>query len=325
MYCLLIFQSITSTWSLHCRLLPLSPPYIFFVLCYLAISSGLCCFLCITFLFLGFLLFFCLFFLFFLFSLLALAELLGALRVVQVPVLDLVLGQLVQGDHRPDQRGDVDDQVHVVGLDQQRADQLLHVQVGQQVEDRLHVVHDLVVHRQPAVQHVLQVCPHLLELLLQPHQRRKLVPDLRGERGGGRVVDVPQQVLHAHLLGLQRPHRAGQVPERALHLLALRLDLLDRVVGGGGQALQLGPHVDDHVHGARAEPAEQLVDLQIIFLNLWTSTVESNYLFFSCHFSEHVEHVLQVIVIQVPYCWILQVFFKWHCKAVCDVNSSLEC
>lgn len=49
----------------------------------------------------------------------------------------------MQRRHRPDEGRDVDDQVHVVGLDQHGSDQLVHVEVREQVEDVLHVVHDL--------------------------------------------------------------------------------------------------------------------------------------------------------------------------------------
>lgn len=56
---------------------------------------------------------------------------------------DLVVDEVVQRRHRPDEGRDVDDQMHVVGLDQHGSDQLVHVEVREQVEDVLHVVHDL--------------------------------------------------------------------------------------------------------------------------------------------------------------------------------------
>ena len=57
--------------------------------------------------------------------------------------------------------------VEVVALDEHGPQQLLHVQVREQVENCLHVVNDLVVHGKLAVQDVLQVRAHFVELLLQ--------------------------------------------------------------------------------------------------------------------------------------------------------------
>lgn len=56
---------------------------------------------------------------------------------------DLVVDEVVQSRHRPDEGRNVDDEVHVVRFHEHGSDQLIHVKVREQVKDILHVVHDL--------------------------------------------------------------------------------------------------------------------------------------------------------------------------------------
>jgi hypothetical protein len=77
------------------------------------------------------------------------------------------------------------------------------VDVGQQIEDVLQVVDDLMIHDELARDHKLEVFPDLDEPRLQAAQRRELRRDARRERADRRrVANVAQQVLDADLLGL---------------------------------------------------------------------------------------------------------------------------
>ena len=100
---------------------------------------------------------------------------------------------------RPDEGGGVHDEHLVVRVDVHRLDKVRVREVGQEVEDVLQLVGDLLVEGELAVDDLLQVLSHLLELDAEALQAQQLVGDPLRERAHRRVLDVPQQVLHAHL------------------------------------------------------------------------------------------------------------------------------
>ena len=87
--------------------------------------------------------------------LLLLVGLLVALLPLGLLVAQLVVDQVVEGDDGADEGGRVDDEHLVVGVDVDRLDKVRVGQVGQQVEDVLQLVGDLVVHGQLPVDDLL--------------------------------------------------------------------------------------------------------------------------------------------------------------------------
>mmetsp|Transcript_9311 Transcript_9311/g.27349 ORF Transcript_9311/g.27349 Transcript_9311/m.27349 type:complete len:328 (-) Transcript_9311:327-1310(-) len=234
----------------------------------------------------------------------------------------LVVEQVVQRDDGADERRDVHDEVQVVGLDHHRAHHVLDVQVRQQVEDGLQVVHDLVVHGHAPRDDVLEVGLHLLEALREALERRDLLLHLVREGGDARVVDVAQQVLHAHLLGLLRPDGGRDVPEGAAHLLAILLHVLLRHVRLGGDAAHARPHVDDDEYRLRAVAPEQLVEPEVVLADERPRAVEALDALLRVNLLEHGVHVLQEVVVQVPHRRVLLVLFERYAIAVRDVHKA---
>ena len=127
-----------------------------------------------------------------LFLLFLLAEL-SALSLVAlgVAVLHLVVDEVVQRDDGADERGQVDHQHLVVGLDVDGLDELLQVDVGQQVKDVLQLVDDLVVDGQLPGAHLLQVAVDILDLQQQALQTHQLVRHALRQSTNRRVLDIP--------------------------------------------------------------------------------------------------------------------------------------
>ena len=116
----------------------------------------------------------------------------------------------------PDEGGGVHDEHLVVGVDVDRLDKVRVREVGQEVEDVLQLVRDLVVHGQLPVDHLLQVLPHLLQLdaeALEGRRNRLYFQDLRF--GFGMIIlfrEPKTRLLQCPRVGqihLNKIHRAG--------------------------------------------------------------------------------------------------------------------
>ena len=89
----------------------------------------------------------------------------------------------------PNQTGGVNDQhlivrIHVDGLDKVGIGQ-----IGQEIEDILEVVHDLMIHGEAALDHLGEVALHLIQLDIEAFEAHQLVGDTLRECAHSRVLD----------------------------------------------------------------------------------------------------------------------------------------
>ena len=105
---------------------------------------------------------------------------------------------------------------------------------------------------------------HLQQLLLQSPQSINLPLHLIRHRTNRRVINIPQQVLHANLLRLIRPHLARNVLEGLDNLLPGALNLVDGAVRSRRDLGLVGAHVDYHKDGVGAELLHERVDLKVV-------------------------------------------------------------
>jgi len=101
-----------------------------------------------------------------------------ALALLGIAVRQLVVDQVVQGNDRAHHGSQVDDQHLVVGLHVHGARELVVGYVGQQVEDVLQLVDNLVVDGHLAVPNALQILLDVAQLGVQSLQAHQLVGDL---------------------------------------------------------------------------------------------------------------------------------------------------
>mmetsp|Transcript_1574 Transcript_1574/g.4971 ORF Transcript_1574/g.4971 Transcript_1574/m.4971 type:complete len:242 (+) Transcript_1574:514-1239(+) len=138
-----------------------------------------------------------------------------------------------------------------------------------------------------------------------------------------RVVDVAQQVLHAHLLRLVRAHLRRHVVEGTLRLLAALRHRLDRAIRLRRHALHLRPHVDDDEHGVLVVPPEERVDGEVAGLDLGSRRIEADDALLAVHLVEHGVHRLQVVVVEVEHRLVARILLEGHSKRVGDVHLPL--
>lgn len=231
-------------------------------------------------------------------------------------VLDLVVDKIVQSNDAPDQSAEVNDHVHVIGLDQHGLDKLVDVEIGEEVEDGLHVGHDLLVDLHPTLDDGLEVVLHLHELLGQGRKAGHLGLDEGGDGRHGGVVDVTEQVLDANLLRFFGPDEGWDVGEGAVHLGRLGaagttrggggVDLLDHAVGRGGDGFPIGTDVDDDKDRrgrrlGRHKALEEGMDTKVVGADLRSGGIKSDHPLLGIDFAEHVKHVLEEVVIQIEH------------------------
>lgn len=244
---------------------------------------------------------------------LLLVALLRALLLLRVAIGDLVVYQVVQRDHRPHQRGEVDDQHLVVGLHVGGLHVVLRTGVRQQIEDVLQQVDDVVVDRQLVGDHKLQVVLDLVDLRVQALQAAQLVGDALRERAQRRVLDVAQQMLYTDLFGLLGADLAEHVLERLAGRRAVVVHLLHSVVRLGGQAEILRLRVDHDEHRVRAVLSNQIVDGNIALMQLRSGVVPADDSLFGVHLLEHRVHRLQVVVVEEPDRFVSVIFVERYC------------
>mmetsp|Transcript_25519 Transcript_25519/g.61366 ORF Transcript_25519/g.61366 Transcript_25519/m.61366 type:complete len:278 (+) Transcript_25519:442-1275(+) len=247
----------------------------------------------------------------------------------------------MQCNDTSNQGAQVNHHVHVIVLHQHASHQLLHIQVGQQINNRLHVGDNLRVGLHSPLRHGRQVILHLDQLLRERGQSRHLRLHKVRHGGHGRIVDIPQQVLHPHLLGLHRADQGRHVRERLAHLRGpsgrfivpnppagdVRIDLLHDAIRRGGDALPSRPDVDDDEHRRsdrirRHEPSNELVDPQVVRTDLRTGGVESHDAFLRVDLSGHGEHVLEVIVIEVEHGRVFGILLEGDGEGVGGVDAA---
>ena len=220
----------------------------------------------------------------------------------------------MQSNDAPDQSTEVNDHVHVIGLDQHGLDELVDVEIGEEVEDGLHVGHDLLVDLHPTLDDGLQVVLHLHELLGQGRKAGHLGLDEGGDGRHGGVVDVTEQVLDANLLRFFGPDEGWDVGEGAVHLGRFGataaggggVDLLNHAVGRGGDGFPIGSDVDDDKDWrsrrlGRHKALEEGMDTKVVGADLRSGGIKADHPLLGIDFAEHVKHVLEEVVIQIEH------------------------
>ncbi len=81
-------------------------------------------------------------------------------------------------------------------------------------------------------------------------------------------------------------------------------------------------HIDDYKKWIICEPLEIFMDLDIGRADAWSRAVPTQDLLLGVDFLEHVEHLLQVVMIQKPNFRIAGFLFKWYGEAVGDFELS---
>lgn len=125
----------------------------------------------------------------------------------------------MQSQHRSNQTTQVDDQRLIVRLDPKRRPldlglSRIPVQVGQEVENVLQVVHDLMVHGQFTLAHEGEVIPDLDQPRMETLERGDLGRDSVGQAAElMRRFNVPQEVLDTDLFGFFGFDRGWDVSE----------------------------------------------------------------------------------------------------------------
>lgn len=213
---------------------------------------------------------------------------------------ELVVDQVVQSDDGANQRGEINDKHLIVGLDVQGVGEVVVADVGQQVEDVLQLVRDLMVDGQLAVADLLQVVLDVAQLEIQSLQAEQLVGDLLRQTSDGRVFDVAQQVLDSNFFSFLCADFAWNVLESFRCRRAVLVDLLDSDVRFGRQPQVLRLGVDDDEDRVGAVTAEQLVNGDVVLVELRTSVIPSDDPLAGVHLLEHPVHRLEIIVIQEP-------------------------
>lgn len=105
-------------------------------------------------------------------------------------VSDLVPNEVVQCQHRANERGKVHEQQLIVGLDCKCCGKLLQVEVGQEVEDILQLVEDDVVHWELPRHNFLEIVTDVFEVFLEALQGKQLATDALTERANCLILDV---------------------------------------------------------------------------------------------------------------------------------------
>lgn len=171
-----------------------------------------------------------------------------------------------------------------------------------------------------ALDNLLEVLAHVLELAGKRAQTVHLGNDLLGELTLGSILDITHQVLHADLFLGRGLDSRWHMDELATDV-AIVVDLLLREVCLGGQAdLRLLVHTNDAEDGRRAVTAHHLVDINIVLANGRTGRVPADNLLSAVDLSEHGVHGLVEDVIEEPNVgWIFLVFFEGHSITVGDL------
>ena len=171
-----------------------------------------------------------------------------------------------------------------------------------------------------ALDHLLEVLAHFLELAGKCAQTVHLSDDVLGELTLGSILDITHQVLHADLF-LRRSLNSRRHMDELATDVAVVVDLLLREVCFGGQAdLRLLVHANDAEDGRRIIAAHHLVDVNIVLADGGAGRVPADDLLLAVDLSEHGIHGLVEDVIEEPNVRrIFLVFFEGHSVTVGDL------
>mmetsp|Transcript_6512 Transcript_6512/g.16802 ORF Transcript_6512/g.16802 Transcript_6512/m.16802 type:complete len:369 (-) Transcript_6512:186-1292(-) len=236
----------------------------------------------------------------------------------------LVVDEVVQGDHRPHERGQVHRHHHVVRLHRKGLVHLVNVQVRHEIKGLLQVVHDFVVDRQLSVNDHLHVALDIFQVVPEVAESGQPVRDLRRQGADRRVLDIPQEVLDPNLFSLVRTHFRGHVDEDLLRPLGpVLLHLVHRAVRLDRDPVVLGLHVHHHQQGLLAVLGHELVDLQVGVANSGPRAVPADHDFPCVDLSEHGVHVLVIGVVHEPDAAVALVLLEGDRIGVGHVHDAL--
>lgn len=116
--------------------------------------------------------------------------------------MNLVVDQIVQSNHRSNHARQVDNKRLIVRLDVRRLDKLGHGNLGQEIENILEMIDDLMVDGQLAFDHLVHVDLDVVEARVEALETVELIRQLLTQTAHGDVANVAEQMLHAHFFGL---------------------------------------------------------------------------------------------------------------------------
>lgn len=201
-----------------------------------------------------------------------------------------IVDQVVEGDDRAHQGGQIDHQHLVVGLDVERVGEVVVADVGQEVEDVLQLVRDLVTDFVLATADLLQIVLDITQLEIQSLQAEQLVRHFLGQAADGGVLDISQQVLNSDLFCFFSSDLTGNVLEGLRCGRSVLVHFFNCNVSLGGQAQVLRLRVNDDEDGVRAVAAKQLVDGDVVLVELGTGMIPADDALACVHFLEHPVH-----------------------------------
>merc|ERR1719430_1553896 len=132
------------------------------------------------------------------------------------------------------------------------------------------------------------------------------------------VLNISQQMLNTNLLCFLCTNLSSNMLECFVRRTSIIVDFFHHFISFSGQSNPSGLRVDNNQNTVGAVLPDQVVDQDIILVELRTSMIPSNNTLLSIHLSEHVVHILKVLMIQEPY-----VLIKGNCKAVGYIKNTL--
>ena len=130
------------------------------------------------------------------------------------------------------------------------------------------------------------------------------------------VLDVSQQMLDANLFLVSGTDARGHMDELSAQVSILVNLLLGEVSSRRKTNLICLLHAADHIDGHRVVTTQDLVDLDVVLLGVWTSRVPAYDLLLAVDATHHVEHLFVVDVVEEPDVGLVKVFLEGHSEAV---------
>eukprot|EP00356_Strombidium_inclinatum_P013392 CAMPEP_0170481782 /NCGR_PEP_ID=MMETSP0208-20121228/2094_1 /TAXON_ID=197538 /ORGANISM="Strombidium inclinatum, Strain S3" /LENGTH=222 /DNA_ID=CAMNT_0010754547 /DNA_START=210 /DNA_END=879 /DNA_ORIENTATION=+ len=190
------------------------------------------------------------------------------------------------------------------------------VEVRQQVEDVLQVLHDLWVVPVLSAGHLLEVQAHLAKLTRQGLHSVYFIDNLLAQLALGSVLDVSQKVLHSDLFGLRRRNGGGRMNELAVDIAVIVGFLLGEVGLGGQANVLLVLHADHDEAGVGVVVADDLINFYVVLADVGARRVPAHDLLLRINFAHHPEHLLVVDVVEEPDLGVLLILFERNGEAV---------